>query len=517
MLTSKEVLEKTGISRATLNNYISSGIVPRPEVLPPGPQDGGAPRIGYFPSDVIERIEDIQRLKREGWSLGRITEHFTADAARARPPAAPQAVPRTPGRASPSPAPGPGEMPRLSFGEIAYPAYLVNRRFELVWMNDAAASTAWPNFVPLPRDAISHGVFQYLLQGLGRGPAVSPQSRAAILRLHLGLARQLGAGLAEVCRGVPPGDLPALERLYGEAEPFEFPLVVRTPVAAAGAGPAMPLYLYALNFREGILFLYVPGGAGSVDMSTLLAEPGAKRDNRPVQPPALTQVAVLVAELQDAVRLWSELPPEEYFELINEIWLAVDPIFKRHGGTRGMHPGEGMVCYFLPRGDSNYLWNALAAAQQVREAMRRLGKDWERRKGWSTPLCLNTGLDEGLEWHGTLRPGSEGEFTVLGDAVDHAAGASILARDGSVWATRNLVCKLPADDRRRLHFGVRRAAAQGRLAPVRSVFARVENLADVDAPGNEGLRAIARLAVTEILDIAADAGPAGPAGIRSPD
>jgi class 3 adenylate cyclase/DNA-binding transcriptional MerR regulator len=76
MLSSKDVLERTGISRATLNNYISAGLVTRPEVLPPGPQDGGAPRIGYFPDDTIERIETIQRLKREGWSLGRILQFF---------------------------------------------------------------------------------------------------------------------------------------------------------------------------------------------------------------------------------------------------------------------------------------------------------------------------------------------------------------------------------------------------------------------------------------------------------
>ena len=57
MLTSKEIIERTGISRATLNNYIASGLVPRPQVLPPGPQDGAAPRIGYFPDDTVARIE----------------------------------------------------------------------------------------------------------------------------------------------------------------------------------------------------------------------------------------------------------------------------------------------------------------------------------------------------------------------------------------------------------------------------------------------------------------------------
>ena len=84
MLTSKEVLEKTGISRATLNNYIGWGIVPKPQVLPPQPQDGAAPRIGYFPDEIVDRIADIQRLKSEGWSMARITERFSAEPTAAR-------------------------------------------------------------------------------------------------------------------------------------------------------------------------------------------------------------------------------------------------------------------------------------------------------------------------------------------------------------------------------------------------------------------------------------------------
>ena len=71
-----------------------------------------------------------------------------------------------------------------------------------------------------------------------------------------------------------------------------------------------------------------------------------------------------------------------------------------------------------------------------------------------------------------------------------------------------------ADERRRLDYGVRRVTADGSSEPVRSIYARVEDLADLSAPGNEALRAIAGLAITEIFDIAADAGEAGPAGSR---
>ncbi|MEJ6023252.1 MerR family transcriptional regulator [Ramlibacter sp. PS4R-6] len=97
MLSSKEILERTGISRATLNNYISAGLIPRPDVLPPDPQDGGAPRIGYFPDDTIERIETIQRLKREGWSLGRILESFSGSPSARAEVAAPVPMPAATG------------------------------------------------------------------------------------------------------------------------------------------------------------------------------------------------------------------------------------------------------------------------------------------------------------------------------------------------------------------------------------------------------------------------------------
>lgn len=113
MLTSKDILEQTGISRATLNNYISAGLIARPEVLPPGPQDGGAPRIGFFPDDTVERIETIQRLKREGWSLGRIVALFadTGGEAAALPAAVPGSVLAP--VSMPGPVPGPPSPPRL--------------------------------------------------------------------------------------------------------------------------------------------------------------------------------------------------------------------------------------------------------------------------------------------------------------------------------------------------------------------------------------------------------------------
>ncbi|MEZ0308061.1 MAG: hypothetical protein ACAH21_09045 [Ramlibacter sp.] len=502
MLTSKEVLERTGISRATLNNYISSGIVPRPEVLPPQPSDGAAPRIGYFPPDVIARIEEIQRLKRDGWSITRITEHFTGTgAARAKATrtalSAPVAQPQT----SPAlrAASADRSMPSLSFGEIVQPAYLVNDRFELVWANAAAGSPAWPNAVPLPADAVSRGVVQYLL-AQPADTTVGSESRDAILRLHLGLARQRGTALSDLCRGLAGSQAHDIERLYAQTEPFEFPLVVRAPVAAGSPGNTRLCFLYALNFREGILFAYVAAAGAPREVSGLLAPTRAAVSARaPAGAPTFGPVAVLAMDLQDATRLWSELPGDEYFALIDQVEAAVAPILRRHDALRGKHPGEGLVCHFFPRPGSSYLWSAIAAAHEVREAMRAVSNDWRLRKGWSGGLYLNCGIDEGHAWHRNLGASPHAESTVLGDAARHATQLAGIGSAGAVWATRNLMDRLGEAERRQLEYGVRRLDPQGRDVQVASVFSRVADLAGPASANGADLQAIGPLPVTEIF------------------
>jgi len=76
-ITSVEILEKTGISRATLNNYIKMGIVPRPVVRKPDSPNSRAKKIGYFPQDVIDRISTVQRMKKEGRAMETIVKSFT--------------------------------------------------------------------------------------------------------------------------------------------------------------------------------------------------------------------------------------------------------------------------------------------------------------------------------------------------------------------------------------------------------------------------------------------------------
>jgi len=94
----------------------------------------------------------------------------------------------------------------------------------------------------------------------------------------------------------------------------------------------------------------------------------------------IDRCAVLVADLQSSVRICTELPPEEYFEMINQIWAAMEPIFRKYYGTHGKHVGDGMVYYFFPQPDCNYILNALKCAQEMKDAMRKISKEWQIRR-----------------------------------------------------------------------------------------------------------------------------------------
>ncbi len=69
LITSKDILARTNISRATLNNYIRMGILSKPIVQPPMDSIKGPRKIGYFPRESISIIESVKRLKKSGLSM----------------------------------------------------------------------------------------------------------------------------------------------------------------------------------------------------------------------------------------------------------------------------------------------------------------------------------------------------------------------------------------------------------------------------------------------------------------
>ena len=90
---------------------------------------------------------------------------------------------------------------------------------------------------------------------------------------------------------------------------------------------------------------------------------------------------------------------------------------------------------------------------------------------------------------------------MLGDTINMAGRLSDFARRGSIWATKNLLGRLTAEERANVRFGIRRTSEGGEEILVPSTYSRVSNLVDLGNPKYEKFNDIAALPITEILDV----------------
>ena len=74
MLTLKQVIEETGISRPTLTKYRGLGLVPKPKIVYHGYKQG---KESLYPDDTTYRIGEVQRLRDEGYSLSQIRDELS--------------------------------------------------------------------------------------------------------------------------------------------------------------------------------------------------------------------------------------------------------------------------------------------------------------------------------------------------------------------------------------------------------------------------------------------------------
>tara|TARA_B100000315_G_scaffold259931_1_gene318187 strand:- start:12348 stop:13925 length:1578 start_codon:yes stop_codon:yes gene_type:complete len=501
MLSSKELLEKAGVSRATLNNYIGMGLIPKPVVKNPDSADDKARRLGYFPAESLDRLREIDEMKKRGMRMADIVAVLTKGNREIPPSKKATASANLPEPPSSTTVKDSGLQ--LTIDKLEQPAYLVNNKFEIEWSNIDAETEIFSQYGGLSSDIVDRNIFRLLFEG---DQVAVAESRDEILKFHLSIAktRLSKSALLMANPQLDTAEFEELSGLYEEVEPIESRALRDTEINFAPRGEEHRLYrLYASFFREGIFFTYVPVGLEDQSIITLLSRRDLViRDLLKSRKPYMTPLAVLVADLQDSVKICAELPPEEYFELINQVWGTMEPIFRQFYATHGKHVGDGMVYYFFPQPDCNYIFNAIQCSYQMKEAMKAISHEWRSKKNWANELRLNTGLDEGQEWFGAYQTPTHLEFTVLGDTINRAARLSDFARDSSIWVTKNLIATMAGDDREKITYGIRRKSADGQEVLVPSTFGRVSNLIDLTDPRNLKLNDIGVLPVTEIIDLA---------------
>ena len=509
MLTSKELMEQTGISRATLNNYVALGILPSPIVKTPEDGEGRTTRIGYFPNEALERVRKVQEMKKQGSSIAEIAEKLSSKT-RHRYPLEEPVVEDKEGESPKATQPTYGGNPsrrlsmELTIDSFPGPAYMVDNNFELMWWNEHAEKNVFGPRASAAGDLQTRNLLGLLVEAF---EGDDPQDLMEILKPHLAAAkkRMTKTNLNKIYAPLGGEMLSLIESLYDGATAIEKqPIVHFSTFLLDDSGKEVPCDLYVSFYREGILFTYNQVSKNDDFLLQFLAQRNQViRELLRKRKPYLSHVAVMVADLQNSVRLCSELPAEEYFQLINDIWQESEPIFRKYYGTHGKHAGDGMVYYFFPQPDCNYVLNAVQCAIELQDMMKKITQRWQIRKGWFNELMLNIGLHEGQEWFGTYHAGAHIEFTVLGETVNYASRISDFARDGSTWVTKSMLTQVPSGFRNAINYGIPRKYDDHDNLFVKDTYANVGTILELNNPMNSKFRDIEMIPVTQVRGISA--------------
>ncbi|MEI7636653.1 MAG: adenylate/guanylate cyclase domain-containing protein [Syntrophus sp. (in: bacteria)] len=524
LVSSIAVLSKTGLSRATLNNYIKMGFIPPPLVKKPDDPSIKAKQIGYFLDSVWGTIDRIRLYKKEGRSMKEIgsllslktnmssgenfseimkndVETFSEKRCAVNVPGGKlEKEPYSEGikqrESQDMPIPETNDI-QLTIDELQYPSYLLNNKFEIEWINPVGEKIIFGRSIRSIKIAEGRNIFRLLID-MGS----SFDSDRTMLDFHMSMFAQRfqKKEINKLYPAITKNEICMLEDLYDRTDNQSSPAAFNAYINLSG-DPGTIYQGHKIQFREGMLCVYAPADKMMQGVLELLSRRG-RLINDLLKQRLPTQIffAVMVADLQDSVRICAELPPEEYFSLINQIWKCMEGSFKKYYGTYGKHTGDGMVYYFLRDSDSNYIMNAILCAMELRENMKKLSNEWKINKGWFNDLFLNIGINEGEEYFGMIPAAPSIEFTALGDSVNYAGRLSDLARYGSIWTTKNLISRLSEEERKLMRYGIRRKQ-QDREVLIESVFSRVMDLVPPDGPRSSKFMDIATLPVTEVLNL----------------
>ena len=507
MITSKEILVKTSISRATLNNYIKFGILPKPVVRSAGADRTGidlkgTKHIGYFPKDVLDDIATVKRLKREGWSMKEIVSEFTHrqpvgeidPSERTEETGSNHAADRQSLYLTSRTTDG---SFALTIDNIDSPAFLINHNCEIEWINHKAEDQIFKRGISKISDPESRNIFKIFLDLEFHAHI---RNWEELITFHMGFMKINFTKdmLPTLFQGISNREISLLEKIY-DKDSISVNSIQSFPLNLVMQDSSTKSYqVYSMLCREGVFFVYVQDGL-SYNVEKLLSTK-AKITNELLKQrmPSLVSLCVLVADLQNSVKISAELLPGEYFELINQLWATVTSSFDKYDAIYGKHTGDGMLYYFIKKPGSNYIINSINCAIELKEQMKKFSGEWKVRKGWLNDLVLNIGISEGQEFLGTIRSSSNIELTTLGDSIDYAARLSNFARSGSIWTTKNLISKLDQEEITKIRFGICRKK-DGREIFLQNSFSRIIDLIDIDDQIHRKHINIAMLPVTEIF------------------
>ena len=142
-------------------------------------------------------------------------------------------------------------------------------------------------------------------------------------------------------------------------------------------------------------------------------------------------VTILFCDLKGSTALAEHLDPEEWADIMNEVFkLLIEPV-NRYGGTVARLLGDAILAFFgAPKAHEDDPQRAVLAGLEMVENIRQF--NGSPQLGRELNIQVRVGINTGLVVVGEVDSGFRSEYTALGDAVNLAARMEQTAQVGTV-------------------------------------------------------------------------------------
>lgn len=245
-LSSKEILDRSGISRATLNNYIKLGLIPKPVVKRPEEPYRHIRSLGYFPVSVLDTLRLVKSMKKRGRSMesiameiGDLPKRDLRKEMKAEPDSFIHTAPVT--------------FPLEGLDDCAY---LLDFDFDMIWMNRTAERDLFHHRVAGTDPSESRNIFRLIFKREFREHI---RNWKDLITFHMSFAKIKYARtwLKRFYKGISYTEVRLLENAYDDTEIFHGQAVQETPIDLKNVDGSVECYsVFSIFFNEGILFIY---------------------------------------------------------------------------------------------------------------------------------------------------------------------------------------------------------------------------------------------------------------------
>jgi adenylate cyclase len=135
-----------------------------------------------------------------------------------------------------------------------------------------------------------------------------------------------------------------------------------------------------------------------------------------------SDVTIIFSDIRGFTNMSEKLTPEEVVAVLNPYLEAMTQVIYEHGGTVDKYEGDAIIAFFgEPVPYKDHAVRALRASLDMRKALEKLRKQWEKEGRSNHQIEMGVGVNSGEVFVGLLGSAQRINYTVIGDNANLAS------------------------------------------------------------------------------------------------